>query len=107
MMLSAERRFLIKELVVVMVGYLYANFSFPVPCNLLQVRLRNFEFDPADQHTYGINHITNKLHTNKLEFTYEFIGNFHGKIGKLLTTTDTTIRHHIKTTTPMSSIGHF
>jgi hypothetical protein len=27
------------------------------------------------------------LHRNELEFTYEFIGNFHGKIGKLLTTT--------------------
>ncbi len=32
------------------------------------------------QHTYGINHITNKFHRNKLEFTDEFIGNFHGKI---------------------------
>jgi hypothetical protein len=39
------------------------------------------------QHTYGINHITNNLHRNELEFTYEFISNFHGKIGKLLTTT--------------------
>jgi hypothetical protein len=27
------------------------------------------------------------LHRNKLEFTYEFIGNFRGKIGQLLTTT--------------------
>jgi hypothetical protein len=26
------------------------------------------------QHTHGINHITNKLHRNKLELTYEFIG---------------------------------
>ena len=52
MMHSAERRFLIKELVVVMVGYLYANVSFPVPS--LQVSLRNFEFDPE--------HIRNKSH---------------------------------------------
>jgi hypothetical protein len=36
--------------------------------------------------TYGINLTTNKLHRNKLGFTWEFIGNFQGKIGKLLTT---------------------
>jgi hypothetical protein len=33
--------------------------------------------------TYGINLTTNKLHRNKLGFTWEFIGNFQGKIGKL------------------------
>jgi hypothetical protein len=42
--------------------------------------------------TYGINLTTNKLHRNKLGFTWEFIGNFQGKIGKLLTTKKA-IRH--------------
>jgi hypothetical protein len=101
MMHSAERRFLIKELVVVMVGYLYATVFFPVTSYKLDWGILNLI-----QNTYGINHITNKFHRNELEFTNEFIGNFHGKIGKLLTTTHTTIRHHMKTTTPMSSIGH-
>jgi hypothetical protein len=36
--------------------------------------------------TYGINLTTNKMHRNKLGFTWEFIGNFQEKIGKLLTT---------------------
>ncbi len=82
MMHSAERRFLIKELVVVMVGYVNATVSFPVPSYRLNWGILNLI-----QHKYGINHITKKLHRNKLEFTYEFIGNFHGNIGKLLTTT--------------------
>jgi hypothetical protein len=39
-----------------------------------------------NMNTYGINLTTNKMHRNKLGFTWEFIGNFQGKIGKLLTT---------------------
>jgi hypothetical protein len=31
------------------------------------------------QHIHGIEHITDKLHTKPLEFTYEFIGNFRRK----------------------------
>jgi hypothetical protein len=31
------------------------------------------------QHIHGIEHITDKLQTKSLEFTYEFIGNFRRK----------------------------
>ncbi len=31
------------------------------------------------QHIHGIEHITDKLETKSLEFTYEFIGNFRRK----------------------------
>jgi hypothetical protein len=65
-----------------MVGYLYGTVSFPVPSYRLDWGILNLI-----QHTYGTNHITNELNRNELEFTYEFIGNFPGKIGKLLTTT--------------------
>jgi hypothetical protein len=80
---SIKQKFLMKEL---MVGYLYLASC--LSRSFLHVITRNMK---GNQTHIGNKSHTNKLHRNKLEFTYEFIGNFHVKIGKyigkLLTTT--------------------
>ena len=48
------------------------DFHVPSDCKLM----KNIK---VIQHIHGIEHITDKLQTKSLEFTYEFIGNFRRK----------------------------